>query len=69
MSSQDLSKAIEYYMTKGYSKEDAEAAAMAQYADDCLIFATIDGILNVKKEFPEVVMQISPNQGSPETVK
>lgn len=67
MSSQDLSESINYYMAKGYSKEDAEAAAIAQYADDCLIFAYLDGILEVKKEFPEVVMQVNP--GSPETVK
>jgi hypothetical protein len=63
----DLSKPIAYYMAKGYSRETAESLAMAQYADDCLIFATIDAILEVKKEFPEVVMQTSP--GSLKTVK
>jgi hypothetical protein len=49
-------------MARGHSREEAESIAMAQYADDCLIFANIDGMLEVKKEFPEMMMQLGiPN--------
>lgn len=57
MAKPDLSKSIEYYMSKGHSRGDAELLATAQYEDDCLIFAEIDRLV-VKKEFPEVVMQV-----------